>query len=118
MPPGVIQGTVAWLTQASGPGCQELSEREQRQGLVRVVQEAGLVQAAEVVWQVFAAGPSTAAAAERMLQNVRSSSLGPGSGLGHTAWNAYSFNINYRTGMLHVCTLVSVLNPVVVRERL
>ncbi|KAL3143278.1 hypothetical protein ABBQ38_002121 [Trebouxia sp. C0009 RCD-2024] len=61
-------------------------------------QEAGLVQAAEVVWQVFAAGPSTAAAAERMLQNVRSSSLGPGSGLGHTAWNAYSFNINYRTG--------------------
>lgn len=64
-----------------------------------VLQEAALVQAAELVWQVFAAGSSTAAAAERMLQNVKSSALGSGSCLGHTAWNAYSLNIDYRTGM-------------------
>lgn len=78
----------------------------QKRGLLAVVQEAGLVQAAEVVWQVFAAGSSTAAAAERMLQNVKSSSLGSASCLGHTGWNAYSLNIDYRTGMLHIDTLV------------
>ena len=70
------------------------------------MQEAGLVQAAEVVWHVFAAGSNTAAAAERMLQNVKSNSLGSGSCLGDTAWNAYSLNIDYRTGMLHLGKLV------------
>ena len=64
-----------------------------------VAQEAALVQAAQLVWQLFAAGSSTAAAAERMLQNVKSSPLGSGSCLGSTAWNAYSLNIDYRTGM-------------------
>ena len=69
------------------------------------MQEPALVEAAELVWQVFAAGSSTAAAAERMLQNVKSSPLGSGSCLGRTAWNAYSLNINYRTGM-RVVTVV------------
>ena len=68
------------------------------------------MQTAELVWQVFAAGSSTAAAAERMLQNVKSSSLGSGSCLGSTAWNAYSLNIDYRTGVqtvtwVHWCDL-------------
>ena len=77
-----------------------------------MLQEAALVQAAELVWQVFAAGPSTAAAAKRMLHNVKSSLVGSGSCLGHTAWNAYSLNIDYRTGMHHsiVMALVSTLD--------
>lgn len=78
-----------------------------------VVQEASLVQAAEEVWQVFAAAPSTAAAAERMLQNVKSGPLLSGSCLGNTAWNAYSFNIDYRTGMLQQCRELLIMTTAI-----
>ena len=69
-----------------------------------------MVKAAELLWQVFAAGSSTAAAAERMLQNVKSSPLGSGSCLGRSAWNAYSLNIDYRTGIC-IVTLVHWFDP-------
>ncbi len=62
------------------------------------LQEDNLVRAAEAVWNIFAAGAATAAAAQRMMQNICEAPSGLDSRLGATAWNAYSFNIDYRTG--------------------
>jgi len=62
------------------------------------LQEGDLIRAAEEVWDVFAAGSSTAAAAQRMLHSICQTPSGSASRLGRTAWNAYSFNIDYRTG--------------------
>ena len=56
------------------------------------------MKAAELVWQVLASGPATQAVAQRMMQNITRSACGDASRLGNTAWNAYSFNIDYRTG--------------------
>lgn len=63
------------------------------------MQEADLVRAAEDVWDMFAANSSTAAAAQRMMDNTCHTTSGLASRLGSTAWNAYSFNIDYRTGV-------------------
>ncbi len=62
------------------------------------LQEDNLVRAAEAVWNTFAAGAATAAAAQRMMHNISEAPSGLDSRLGATAWNAYSFNIDYRTG--------------------
>lgn len=62
--------------------------------------------AAEEVWNSFAEAPTTAAAAERMMHNVSRTPAGLHSRLGNTAWNAYSFNIDYRTGVREcVCAI-------------
>ena len=77
------------------------------------MQEADLVRAAEIVWDDFAAAPSTAAAAQRMMQHAHSSPVAASSYLGHSAWNAYSLNIDYRTGgkhMLHILRHALVLD--------
>jgi len=62
------------------------------------LQEENLVRAAEAVWNTFAAGAATADAAQRMMHNICEAPSGLDSRLGTTAWNAYSFNIDYRTG--------------------
>ena len=54
--------------------------------------------AAEALWDVFAAHPATAAAAGRMLQRAGQCPVMTAAALGRTAWNAYSFNLDYRTG--------------------
>lgn len=66
--------------------------------LVLDLQEENLVRAAEAVWNTFAAGATTAAAAQRMMHNICEAPSELDSRLGATAWNAYSFNIDYRTG--------------------
>ena len=62
------------------------------------LQEVGLVRAAEMMWDAFAAHPSTASAASRMLQMMRSSPAQSAMALGRTGWNAYSVNLDFRTG--------------------
>lgn len=54
--------------------------------------------AAEALWEVFAAHPATAGAAARMQQCKNLCPLQAATALGRTAWNAYSFNLDYRTG--------------------
>jgi hypothetical protein len=61
-------------------------------------QEPDLVRAAELLWDRFAAHPATAAAAERMVQRLRASAEQSALALGRTGWNAYSLNLDYRTG--------------------
>ena len=61
-------------------------------------QEPGLVAAAEALWDIFAAHTATAEAAARMLQRKVLCPLQAATALGRTAWNAYSFNLDYRTG--------------------
>lgn len=72
----------------------------QMTGMSAQSQEAGLIEAAEMLWDDFAAAKGTQAAAERMLHLAKGNSLAASSCLGRTAWNAYSFNIDYRTGRL------------------
>jgi hypothetical protein len=62
-------------------------------------QEPGFVQAAEQLWDAFAAHAATAAAAARMLAGMAASPGMAASALGRTGWNAYSFNLDYRTGV-------------------
>lgn len=54
--------------------------------------------AAEILWDQFARHPPTAAAAARMLSHLRGDPVRAASALGRTGWNAYSFNVDYRTG--------------------
>lgn len=61
-----------------------------------VLQEPGLLAMVNEVWESFAADKATCAAAERMLQSAACTC--PGHCLGNSAWNAYSINIDYRTG--------------------
>jgi hypothetical protein len=61
-------------------------------------QEGGLAAAAELLWAQFAARPATAPAAARMLRHLHSSPACAASALGRTGWNAYSVNVDYRTG--------------------
>lgn len=61
-----------------------------------VLQEPGLLAMVNEVWKSFAADKATCAAAERMLQSAACAC--PGHCLGESAWNAYSINIDYRTG--------------------
>lgn len=61
-------------------------------------QEPGLVSCAEALWDVFAQHPATAAAAARMQQRMEACPRQSAAALGRTAWNAYSFNLDYRTG--------------------
>ena len=56
------------------------------------------MQAAELIWDAFAGHASTAAAAAAMLSRLETSPVVAASALGRTAWNAYSFNLDYRTG--------------------
>eukprot|EP00884_Botryococcus_braunii_P022573 jgi/Botrbrau1/89/Bobra.0022s0079.1 len=56
-------------------------------------EETFLIQAAQHLWHMFEQHPSTRAAAETMLAAKHG-----GACLGSTPWNAYSFNIDYRTG--------------------
>ena len=63
-------------------------------------QEAGLVAAAELAWDQLAAHPATAAAAQRMTVHIEATPARAAARLGRSAWNAYSFNVDYRTGAL------------------
>lgn len=60
-----------------------------------VAQEAGLIAAAEDLWLQLASHEATSEAAARMSQHA--STIGSPC-LGHTAWNAYSINLDFRTG--------------------
>ena len=64
------------------------------------MQEPALILAMEILWDQFAAHAPTKAAAARMLAHAHSCPIQSASCLGRTPFNAYSFNINYRTGML------------------
>lgn len=59
--------------------------------------------AAEQAWAAFAAHPATADAARRMLAGMAASPGMAGTALGSTGWNAYSFNLDYRTGAGVAC---------------
>ena len=67
------------------------------------MQEPGLIQAAELIWDAFAGHASTAPAAAAMLGRLGASPVLAASALGRTAWNAYSFNLDYRTGARWAC---------------
>lgn len=66
--------------------------------LAAALQEPYLVRAAELIWDLFAAHVATTAAAERMLRGLRESPTFLALALGRTGWNAYSLNLDYRTG--------------------
>ncbi|DBA75057.1 TPA: hypothetical protein ACH3X1_010392 [Trebouxia sp. C0004] len=83
---------------ADMPGSQPNKLVSSKLSLIMHAEEDSLVRAAEAVWNTFAAGAATAAAAQRMMHNICEAPSGLDSRLGATAWNAYSFNIDYRTG--------------------
>ena len=60
--------------------------------------EAHVVDAAEQIWDKFAAEPTTRDAAARMVEHCEADPVKSAARLGRTAWNAYSINANYRTG--------------------
>jgi len=62
------------------------------------MQEPGLVAAAEHAWDLMAAHPATASAAARMAAHIEATPARAAARLGRSAWNAYSFNVDYRTG--------------------
>lgn len=61
-------------------------------------QEPGLITAAEQAWDLLASHPATAAAAGRMAAQVAATPARAAARLGRSGWNAYSFNVDYRTG--------------------
>lgn len=61
-------------------------------------EEGRLISAAERIWDMFAADPTTADAATRMLAHIRGSKIRQQSALGRTGWNGYVFNVSFRTG--------------------
>ena len=61
------------------------------------MQEPALVQAAEALWQQMAAHQATAQASQRMLDHIHSTGSPR---LGSTGWNAYSINVDFRTGTI------------------
>lgn len=63
------------------------------------------MQAAEGLWKLFSKHSATQAAARRMVQNTQEGEVC----LGCTPWNAYSFNIDFRTGAYSFNTLECVL---------
>lgn len=67
--------------------------------------------AAELAWDQLAAHPATAAAARRMTVHIEATPARAAARLGRSAWNAYSFNVDYRTGALrpHAHTLERLL---------
>ena len=54
--------------------------------------------AAEHAWDLMAAHPATASAAARMAAHIEATPARAAARLGRSAWNAYSFNVDYRTG--------------------
>ena len=65
-----------------------------------MAQEAALARAADALWDRFSSHRETAAAAEDMLRQAESSPARKASRIGSTPWNAYAFNIDFRTGVL------------------
>lgn len=63
-----------------------------------LLQEPGLIAAAEQAWDLLAGHPATAAAAGRMATQVAATPARAAARLGRSGWNAYSFNVDYRTG--------------------
>ena len=90
---------------AAAEAAEAAQIQQGRRELDCTAQEPGLVSAAEALWDVFAAHPATAGAAARMLERRAQCPLQAATALGRTAWNAYSFNLDYRTGEYsHACS--------------
>ncbi|KAK9919052.1 hypothetical protein WJX75_009029 [Coccomyxa subellipsoidea] len=83
---------------ADMPGSQPPRAVQSTLSALLAPEEPGLVAAAEALWDIFAAHTATAEAAARMLQRKVLCPLQAATALGRTAWNAYSFNLDYRTG--------------------
>ena len=75
------------------------AEVENRPRIAAAVQEEALARAADALWERFSRHPATAAAARNMLQHAESSPARNASRIGGTPWNAYAFNIDFRTGV-------------------
>jgi hypothetical protein len=58
-----------------------------------------MIECANILWDAMAGHAATAAPAQRMLAHILSTPSRAASRLGRTAWNAYSYNIDYRTGV-------------------
>ncbi|BDA46570.1 hypothetical protein COCOBI_09-0220 [Coccomyxa sp. Obi] len=86
------------IKMADMPGTQPPRAVQSALSALLAPEEPGLVAAAEALWDVFAAHPTTADAAARMAQRSASCPVQAAAALGRTAWNAYSFNLDYRTG--------------------
>ena len=53
---------------------------------------------ADALWERFARHSTTALAARNMLRDAESSPARNASRIGNTPWNAYAYNIDFRTG--------------------
>ncbi|CAL8471179.1 g10721 [Coccomyxa elongata] len=86
------------IKMADMPGTQPPRAVQSTLSALLAPEEPGLVAAAEALWDMFAAHPATADAAARMAQRSSACPVHAAAALGRTAWNAYSFNLDYRTG--------------------
>ncbi|KAK9814732.1 hypothetical protein WJX72_010670 [[Myrmecia] bisecta] len=83
---------------ADMPGSQPSKLVSSKLSTLLAAEEPCFAEAANLIWGLLEGHAATAGAAARMMRYIQSSPLRTASQLGTSGWNAYSFNVDYRTG--------------------